>query len=237
MKEKSMKEEGSSIVLQATSIYKTFKNPSEVKVLEDVSITVKKGKAVCIMGSSGEGKSTLLHILGTLDQADSGSIQICQEEASKGKQCRIRNEKIGFIFQSFHLLEDYTALENVLMPAKIARKNTVKSSPAYERAVHLLDYVGLGHRKDFHSKLLSGGERQRVSLARALCNDPDIILADEPTGNLDHQTSIKIQKILLDSTKGKGKSLVVVTHDPELAQLCDEVYYLQDGILSSNKPS
>ncbi|MCH1429985.1 MAG: ATP-binding cassette domain-containing protein [Chlamydiales bacterium] len=221
--------------LEARNIYKTFKNPSKVQVLNDVSVSLEKGKAMCIMGASGEGKSTILHILGTLDQADKGSIFICGEKVERANECSLRNEKIGFVFQSFHLLEDYTALENVLMPAMIGRKSVAKSSSNYKRALELLDYVGLSSRVNFRSKLLSGGEKQRVALARALCNDPEIILADEPTGNLDHQTSLKVQKILLESTVGRGKSLLVVTHDPELAQLCDEVYTLQEGKLRLQK--
>lgn len=220
-----------SFILEAKELSKTYTVPCQVKILDQVSFCLPKGRTVSIMGASGEGKSTLLHILGTLDTCDSGSLYIDGEKVTPSGCCRIRNQKIGFIFQSFHLLEDYTALENVLMPAQIGRDDTSLKSKSYQRACELLDFVGLNHRKDFHSKLLSGGERQRVAIARAFCNHPELILADEPTGNLDFQTSLRVQQILFELSKGEGKSLIIVTHDPELAKLCDETYLLKEGKL------
>ena len=143
----------------------------------------------------------------------------------------LRNQKIGFVFQSFHLLDDHTALENILMPACIARKNTNKGSPAYVYGYELLEKVGMGERAHFHTKLLSGGEKQRIAIARAMCNNPEIIFADEPSGNLDEQTSDGIHQLLLRFAKSNNKSIVVVTHDQKLAALCDTRYQLQDGQL------
>jgi lipoprotein-releasing system ATP-binding protein len=174
------------------------------------------------MGKSGEGKSTLLHILGTLEEPSSGSIEICGQPA----QAAFRLEKIGFIFQAYHLLEECTALENVLMPMRIARRKTDAS-----HGIKLLEEVGLASKATVLAKFLSGGEKQRVAIARALCNDPSIILADEPTGNLDHSNSEVIQQLLLSAVKKRGKSLIVASHDIEFAARCDRRLSLKDGRL------
>jgi lipoprotein-releasing system ATP-binding protein len=219
------------VLLEAKNIHKTFYHPQPLCILNGVQLTVQAGESVAIMGRSGEGKSTLLQILGTLDQPCRGQIIIDNQTVSVSNRTKVRNRSIGFVFQSFHLLEDYTALENVLMPARIARRSTHKGSEARQHALYLLEKVGLSDRIHFHTKLLSGGEKQRVALARAMCNDPALIFADEPSGNLDRQTADLIHRILLSFVEEHGKSLVIVTHDKELASLCSKQYELQNGQL------
>lgn len=224
------------IILRATDIKKEFSSPARVCVLEGISLSVKRGTAVAIMGKSGEGKSTLLHILGTLEKPTGGELEICGIRVQPRLHDPLRNQHLGFVFQSYNLLEEYSVLDNVLMPAKIGRINVQKSSPAYNHAMQLLEKVGLSSRAHFLAKLLSGGEKQRTAIARALCNDPEILLADEPSGNLDHQHSKSIHQLLIELTKQRGKTLIVVTHDEELASLCDEVFVLKSGNLyTSNK--
>jgi lipoprotein-releasing system ATP-binding protein len=210
-------------ILSAKNIVKIFHTPRKVEVLAGVSLEVFPGQTVAITGKSGEGKSTLLHILGTLEQPCSGEVEICGQTWSD--LCLVRNQYLGFIFQTFNLLEDYTVFENVTMPAKIGRT-------PYTHALHLLEEVGLKERANFPAKLLSGGEKQRAAIARAFCNDPQIILADEPSGNLDHHHSAAIHELLLGSCKKQGKALVIVTHDLELAAMCDTTYLLKDGSLT-----
>jgi lipoprotein-releasing system ATP-binding protein len=208
-----------------------FYNPAKVRILKDFNLEVRQGETIAVMGRSGEGKSTLLQILGTLESPCSGSLEIDGQIVSKFNKSRIRNQKLGFVFQSFHLLEDYTALENVLIPARIGRTAVSSNSSAYKRACDLLEHVGLKNRIHFNTKLLSGGEKQRVAIARALCNNPDIILADEPSGNLDKETSRHIHQLLLDLSQTQGKTLIIVTHDPDLASMCESRYNLEDGKL------
>lgn len=226
-----MNSDARKIILQARDLHKSFFSPTEVILLKGVDLTVYQGDTVAIMGRSGEGKSTLLHILGTLEKPCSGYLEIAGADVAHTSTTKLRNQKLSFIFQSFHLLEDYTAIENILMPARIARKDIAKGSDAYKRALDLLEHVGLSDRAHFHTKLLSGGEKQRVAIARALCNDPDIIMADEPTGNLDKHTSESIQALLLGFAKERNKSLVIVTHDQDLANRCDHRYRLNEGVL------
>lgn len=218
-------------ILTAKKICKTFTHPLTVEVLKGVSLNVDAGESVAIMGASGEGKSTLLQILGTLEAATSGELIIAGKSVSSHPPPALRNRHIGFVFQGFNLLDDYTVLQNVLMPALIAGDPIHKNSAPYERAHALLEKVGVAHRADFTTKLLSGGEKQRVALARALCNDPEILLADEPSGNLDHKTSNRIHELLFHSVKELNKSLIVVTHDQSLADLCDRKLTLCDGYL------
>ncbi len=187
------------------------------------------------MGSSGEGKSTLLQILGTLEAPTSGDLIIAGKSVSEHPSPLLRNKHIGFVFQGFNLLDNYSVLQNVLMPALIKGDSIHKNSAAYNRACALLEKVGLTHRLHFSTKLLSGGEKQRVGLARALCNDPEILLADEPSGNLDHETSNRIHELLIHSVKDLNKSLIVVTHDELLAELCDKKLILCDGNLITDK--
>ncbi len=218
-------------IIEASHLTKSFQHPEKVEVLSDISLQLFSGETLAIMGASGEGKSTLLHILGALEAPDSGTIRIQGNLVTPAKACKIRNQHLGFIFQTFNLLEDYTALENALFPARIARKTTAPGSNSYERAMHLLERVGLADRALYPTKLLSGGEKQRVAIARALCNDPSLVLADEPSGNLDTNTSAVIHELLIETAKVLKKGLIVVTHDKKLASLCDSLYELSEGKL------
>lgn len=219
------------VVLEAKKITKSFYYPKQTQILVDINLTVRQGDTVAILGRSGEGKSTLLQILGTLESACSGDLKITGTSVSRYNKSFLRNKKLAFVFQSFHLMEDYTAIENVLMPARIGREKTTPGSLMYQRGCDLLKHVGLENRTHFHTKLLSGGEKQRVAIARALCNDPDIIFADEPSGNLDQQTSMLIHELLIDYAHSQKKTLIVVTHNNELAALCSQRYQLTEGKL------
>lgn len=216
------------MILRVKRISKIYKDPVPNTVLNDLSFDLEAGQSLAIMGKSGEGKSTLLHILGTLESPTSGTVEI--EEAPADPS--LRREKIGFIFQAYHLLEECTALENVLMPMRIARR---KVDTAH--GMKLLEEVGLASKSSTLAKFLSGGEKQRVAIARALCNDPTLILADEPTGNLDYSHSQVIQQLLLFCVKKRGKSLIVATHDPEFASQCDRQLFLKDGGLYTQPQS
>lgn len=218
-------------ILSARHLRKSFKSPHEVRVLEDVSLDLHTGESVAIMGKSGEGKTTLLHILGTLEKPCSGELALHGQDALHSACHTLRNQQIGFVFQSFNLLEDYTVLENILMPARIARVAVGNGSAKHKRALELLEEVGLNERADFPAKLLSGGEKQRAAIARALLNDPALLLADEPSGNLDAANSEKIHQLLIDCCRKKGKSLVIVTHDPQLAAMMDRKLVLSKGFL------
>lgn len=218
-------------LLKAAHIHKTFYDPETVVILEDISLEIYRGESVAIVGRSGEGKSTLLHILGTLEDPCHGELFIADEKVTLYNKSSLRNEKMGFVFQSFHLLEDYTALENVLMPARIARRPTGLHSEARETALQLLDQVGLYSRAHFRTTLLSGGEKQRVALARALCNDPLLIFADEPTGNLDRHHAELINQQLLNFAHHQSKGLLIVTHDEALASLCTKQFELKNKML------
>ena len=221
-------------LLEAVGICKYFPSPCHrepITVLNDIHLQLLPGEAAAIVGRSGEGKSSLLHILGTLDAPSKGTLKIANQLVSAHNEEGIRNRMIGFVFQSFHLLEDYTVLENVLMPARIRRRDVKKSSPAFERAMGLLEEVGLSHRAHFSVNILSGGEKQRVALARAMCNDPAILCADEPSGNLDRETAHLIHEILFQFVRREGKGLILVTHDRELANLCSKHYELKNGKL------
>lgn len=220
-------------VLVAENIHKTFHYPTSVTLLRGVDLVVAAGESVAIMGRSGEGKSTLLHILGTLEDACKGTITVAEQKATRANSDSLRNTQIGFVFQSFHLLEDYSALENVLMPARIARRRCVRGSEAYEYACRALERVGLADRMHFNTKLLSGGEKQRIGIARALVNNPSLLLADEPSGNLDRKNSQNIHDILLSTTQ-ENKAVVIVTHDAELARLCTRRYQLREGRLEES---
>jgi lipoprotein-releasing system ATP-binding protein len=219
-------------VIKAVKLTKKFFSPAPVEVLKGVDIQIYPGESAAIIGKSGEGKSTLLHILGTLEEPCSGTLEICGQNVSHSSVSKLRNQHIGFIFQSYHLLDNYTTLENVLMPAKIARKSSHPGSAAHKRALMLLELVGLQDRAHFPAKLLSGGEKQRTAIARALCNDPDLILADEPSGNLDSRQSQEIQSLLIRLTRDFNKALIVVTHDKDFSSLCNKTWLLKDGNLS-----
>ena len=218
-------------LLSAKGLWKSYRYPKLINLLNGVSFNVAAGETVAIEGRSGEGKSTLLQILGTLENFCKGSLCICGNEVGHSNKTMIRNSHIGFVFQSFHLLEDYTALENILMPARIARRSVQKGSEAEQRGWYLLEKVGLVDRAHFHTKFLSGGEKQRIALARAMCNDPNLILADEPSGNLDRKTADSIHQLLLEFANESEKGLIIVTHDKELAALCKSRYQLSEGQL------
>ena len=221
------------MILKAKNIHKSFIHPIKTKILQGIDLDVRQGETVSIMGRSGEGKSTLLHILGTLEKACQGDLEIAGHDTVAYNQSVIRNKYVGFIFQSFHLLEDCTALENVLMPAKIARRSASSKSEAFQHAEYLLEAVGLSERIHHNVKQLSGGEKQRVAIARSLCNDPDLILADEPSGNLDKKNAEMIYEILFSFVNTKKKSLIAVTHDDALAKMCETKYQLQNGLLAT----
>ena len=219
------------VVLKANNLKKSFYYPHETTIINNLSLEIYEGESVAIMGRSGQGKSTLLQLLGTLDNPCQGSIEIAGKKVNFFNKSKIRSNHLAFVFQSFHLMEDYTALENILMPAFIKRLPIGKNSESYLRAMELLELVQLSDHMHHGAKLLSGGEKQRIALARAMINQPDVILADEPSGNLDRETAKKIHEILIDYTKRNRKSLVVVTHDESLAKLCDTVYFLNQGML------
>jgi lipoprotein-releasing system ATP-binding protein len=223
-----------SIMIEAENIQKIYPGSPPLTVLKQISFRVNKGESLAIKGKSGEGKSTLLHILGGLTDFSSGKLEVCGYSFPCNNLPLLRNQHLGFIFQFYHLLEEFSVLDNVLMPARIARQNTHKSSYFYKRAEELLELVGLSHRKSFLAKHLSGGEKQRVAIARALCNDPELILADEPSGNLDQINSESIHQLLLDLQKTFKKTVVIVTHDPELAKACDRMLILKEGCLCAS---
>jgi lipoprotein-releasing system ATP-binding protein len=182
------------------------------------------------MGASGEGKTTLLHILSGLENIDSGDIKIFNKNKFTNS---LINERIGFIFQSYNLLDDLSVIDNILMPAKIKRADISMNSPSYKNAINLLQDINLSNKKNDLAIHLSGGEKQRVAIARAFCNNPDIIFADEPSGNLDNKNSKIIHDLLIDFSKKNKKTLIIATHDESLAKMCKRVFLLKDKKLTS----
>ena len=212
------------------------KNAVTVDVLRGVDLQVERGSSVAIMGASGAGKSTLLHVLGGLERPTAGRVEIGGQDvyaASEHARAELRNRQVGFVFQFHHLLPEFSALENVMMPALIARES---ERAARERATGLLEEVGVGHRLTHRPGELSGGEQQRVSLARALVMSPALVLADEPTGNLDVSTGERVFDLLLDMNGRRGTTLVVVTHNPELAARMERCFRMLDGRLVASGP-
>jgi lipoprotein-releasing system ATP-binding protein len=213
------------------SCHQINKSYGKLQVLKDVSLVIPDKKVVCITGPSGAGKSTLLHILGTLDRPDSGEVNINGKQTVKLKDKELaafRNKHIGFVFQFHHLLPEFTALENVCIPAFIGG---VQESLAKEKGKKLLDQLGLSSRMHHRPSELSGGEQQRVSVARALINDPWVVMADEPSGNLDTARSEELHRIFFDLRDSMGQTFVIVTHNERLAAQADIVFRMQDGIL------
>jgi len=211
-----------------SKIYKT--GETEFHALDNVSLEIKKGECVAVLGPSGSGKSTLMHLIGGLDKPSEGSIEVDGrnlDKLSDSKLARYRNEKVGFVFQFFNLLQGTNTLNNVTLPLIYARKKINRRQKASE----ILEEVGLQKKLKNRPNQLSGGEQQRVSVARALVNDPEIILADEPTGNLDSKTGAAIFELLRELNQ-KGKTVVVVTHDNSLAQKADRVIQVADGKVS-----
>lgn len=221
-----------SNVLTATQICKSYRDGQQVtQVLHGADLRIERGDMLAIVGSSGSGKSTLLHILGTLDKADSGQLSILGHDIAKlsvAQKARLRNEQLGFIYQFHHLLMDFTALENVAMPLLI---RGLKAAEANRRAMTMLELVGLSHRVSHRPAELSGGERQRVAIARALVSEPALVLADEPTGNLDQHTAETVYQLLRSLNRELGTSFIVVTHDLALASKLDSYQLMRDGHL------
>ena len=218
-------------VLEAVDLTKTFVGGDGglLRVLDAVSLQVRRGEMVAIMGPSGSGKSTMLHLLGALETPTSGEISLAGERydgLGDAGLTRLRRDRIGFVFQFFNLLPALSALENVQLPALIAGKS---DDTVRERASALLDRVGLARRVDHLPSELSGGEQQRVSIARALLIQPELVLADEPTGNLDSTSSGQILDLLRDLSESEGQTLVIVTHDPGAAAIAERVVFLRDG--------
>lgn len=206
-----------------------FKSYEQLQVLKGVSVQINKGELVCIVGPSGAGKSTLLHILGTLDKADSGTVVINNQNIADLKNNELsefRNKNLGFVFQFHHLLPEFSAIENVCMPAFIAKTEELI---AKKRASELLDFLGLKDRMQHKPNELSGGEQQRVSVARALMNQPQVILADEPTGNLDTEKSEEMHQLFFDLKREFNQTFVIVTHNESLAEKADRKLIMKDG--------
>jgi lipoprotein-releasing system ATP-binding protein len=218
-------------LIQAIGLAKSYGDGRRIEVLNDLDLSVAPGEAVAIVGQSGVGKSTLLHVLGTLDHPTGGKVLFDGVDLfalSEREQATLRNREIGFIFQFHHLLPDFTALENVMMPALIRGMSTADAEP---RARVVLERVGLGERLTHKPGELSGGEQQRVAVARAVTLSPRVILADEPTGNLDPDTGAEVHALLLDLNRSQNITLVIVTHNEALSSLVDRTLRLQHGKL------
>jgi len=214
------------MILTARNIHKSF---GRLEILKGVDLDVQKGEIVAIVGASGAGKSTLLHIIGTLDVPDAGTVSINGTDTTKlgeKKLSLFRNRHIGFVFQFHHLLPEFTALENVCIPAFIGGKS---AKEAEKTGLELLDRLGVAHRARHKPAELSGGEQQRVSVARALANSPSLILADEPSGNLDSENAASLHQLFLDLRTSLGQTFIIVTHNEELARISDRTVHMRDG--------
>lgn len=215
------------MMIEALNIEKSFGN---LKVLKGIDFRAEKSEVVSIMGASGAGKSTLLQILGTLSSPDNGTLRIDGTDVlslDRKQISEFRNRRIGFVFQFHHLLPEFTSVENVMIPALIAGK---KEGEAKEEALKLLDTLGLSERTTHKPSELSGGEQQRVAIARALINRPAVLFADEPSGNLDSVTKTELHKLFFKLRDEFGQTIVIVTHDPELAGMCDRSLFMKDGV-------
>ncbi|HET6228374.1 MAG TPA: ABC transporter ATP-binding protein [Bacteroidia bacterium] len=219
-------------MIKAESIFKSY---GKLHVLKGVSLSIEKGELISIVGASGAGKTTLLHILGTLDRLDKGVLEMNGVEVSslsEKKLAHFRNKNIGFVFQFHHLLPEFTALENVCIPGFIAGTSKLKVEA---RAKELLSFLGLTERIQHKPSELSGGEQQRVAVARALINNPSVILADEPSGNLDSATAKELHQLFFKLRKEFNQTFVIVTHNEELANMADRKLIMKDGIIDENK--
>lgn len=218
-------------ILKVENITKTYKTiDSTIYALRDISFGIEKGEILAIMGSSGSGKSTLLHILGAIDKPDTGKmfINYCYEKdyCIEPKATEIRGEYIGFVYQNFNLLSDFSVEENIALPLIL---EGVKEKEIKRRVEEVIELVGLKGRENHRPSELSGGQQQRVAIARALVKNPQILLADEPTGNLDYKTSVEIMDFLAKANKEKGKTMIIVTHDPKIAAYAHRVLFFKDG--------
>ena len=220
-------------IISCRSLRKSYSQGKlEVPVLMGINLDVPAGETLAIVGTSGSGKSTLLHLLGGLDAPTGGDIRIMEQNIAtinEVERCKLRNRSLGFIYQFHHLLPEFSALENVAMPLLIRR---ISNDEAYGNAAELLKRVGLGHRLSHTPGELSGGERQRAAVARALVTQPACVLADEPTGNLDRHTAGGVFELMLELNQSVGASLIIVTHDPELAKKAGRILHLVDGVLA-----
>ena len=219
-------------MIEAKGIEKLFGN---LKVLKGIDFNAEKSEVVSIMGASGAGKSTLLQILGTLSTPDKGTLLIDGTDVttlSRKEISTFRNRKIGFVFQFHHLLPEFTSLENVMIPALI---NGASESDAKKRAAELLDTLGLAERATHKPSELSGGEQQRVAIARALMNKPAVLFADEPSGNLDSVTKAELHQLFFRLRDELGQTIVIVTHDPDLAKMCDRSLFMRDGVFINDQ--
>lgn len=220
------------MMIEAKGIEKSFGN---LKVLKSIDFNAEKSEVVSIMGASGAGKSTLLQILGTLSTPDKGTLLIDGTDVttlSRKEISTFRNRKIGFVFQFHHLLPEFTSLENVMIPALI---NGAIESDAKKRAAELLDTLGLAERATHKPSELSGGEQQRVAIARALMNKPAVLFADEPSGNLDSVTKAELHQLFFRLRDELGQTIVIVTHDPDLAKMCDRSLFMRDGVFINDQ--
>ncbi len=222
----------SDIILKIKNLTRTYiEDKVSTAVLKGINLEIEEGKITAITGKSGSGKSTLLHILGTLDKPTSGEIIFKGKDLTNltnDAKAAFRNKNLGFIYQFHYLLGDFTALENVMLP------NLIGGSPEKEtrkKALNILEKVGLKDRVDFHPGELSGGQRQRVAIARALCHNPDLVLADEPTGNLDASNAASVFELFSSLVKEKKTTVIMVTHDESLAKLCDRKVVIKDGVI------
>ncbi|ARG97111.1 lipoprotein-releasing ABC transporter ATP-binding protein LolD [Legionella micdadei] len=222
----------SDVIFDCQNLGKTYHDGTEsIEVLKGINFTISRGERIAIVGPSGSGKSTLLHLLGGLDRPSSGKLLIQNvnwQTLSEKQRCRLRNKELGFVYQFHHLLPEFTALENVCMPLLLANKSLAE---AQKQAETILEKVGLAHRLGHKPSQLSGGERQRVAIARALVHEPHCVLADEPTGNLDNATALKIFDLMLGLNEHLKTALVIVTHDQQIAARMDKILTIQDGHL------
>lgn len=223
----------SNVILNSQKLCKSYNDGSaNVDVLRGIDLTISQGDRIAIIGPSGSGKSTLLHLMGGLDKPTSGEVTISDvnwQKISEKQRCQLRNQRLGFVYQFHHLLPEFTAVENVAMPLLLSG---MAVNHAEQQAADMLEHVGLQHRKVHKPAQLSGGERQRVAIARALVHQPHCVLADEPTGNLDQTTASKVFDLMLDLNRQMNTALVIVTHDPQIAQRMDRVLVLHEGTLS-----